>query len=193
MSAPHLHLVFNHFPVVGVFFALLLFAWAVYRRSDEMKKTVIGAVLLLTLLTVPVYLTGEEAAEEVKQFPDVAASHVDTHEAAGELAFTAMFVMGLYAAACLWLFRRTKPAAWSLWVLLVMLVVCAALMARAANLGGQIRHPEIRATSSADSLPRGGGTGVTRCSFPSAGRSRRGCGRRRGCQSGRRGASICGP
>ena len=64
------------------------------------------------------------------------------------LALILMEMTGLVAWLALWRFRR-----WHLTAVLVLSIVTFGLMARAANIGGQIRHPEILAEGTAASAP----------------------------------------
>ena len=64
MDATHLHLALNHAPLFGTLFALGLLIYGLWRKSEELKKTAMGAVVVLTLLTFPVYFSGDSAAEK---------------------------------------------------------------------------------------------------------------------------------
>lgn len=57
----HVHLIINHFPVAGVLGAMLLFLYGVVRKSREIKVVSLGVFVLLALITIPVFWTGEEA------------------------------------------------------------------------------------------------------------------------------------
>jgi hypothetical protein len=150
MNYAHWHLILNHIPVVGSFFALLLLAWAFWRHSEELKRASFGAAIIVALLTIPAYMTGEpafEAAMEVLEAtPEDEDPIVEAHESAAGLAFGGAALAGVVALAGL-LYSRAKrkplPASVTI-IVLVLLAATAALMARAANLGGMIRHSEIR-------------------------------------------------
>jgi hypothetical protein len=120
MSPAHLHLVLNHIPVLGTLFGLALLGYARYRREDAVTRAALGTFVVVALLALPAYFTGEPAEEAVEHAPGVAEQAIETHEAAGAA--------------------------------LAVAVATAGLMAWTANLGGQIRHPEIRAAAS---LPSG--------------------------------------
>lgn len=145
MDATHLHLALNHAPVFGTIFALGLLLYGLWRRSDELKKTVLGFVVVVTLLTFPAYFSGESAAEKPGAFTGISNTLVEQHDEAAALAFTGVFISGLLALTGLILFRRAKPIpTWFCLALMTLLLIVSALMVRTANLGGQIRHPEAR-------------------------------------------------
>jgi hypothetical protein len=83
-----------------------------------------------------------EDQSEVSQ--DVIAAHQD----AALLALILMEITGLVAWIALWRRRR-----WHLTAVLVLALVTFGLMASAANIGGHIRHPEIRAEAMAAPAP----------------------------------------
>jgi hypothetical protein len=70
---------------------------------------------------------------------------IDRHEESADQATAGVFFMGIAAAVALVLSRKGRPTpAWSLALLSVLAFATFALMARTANFGGHIRHPEIR-------------------------------------------------
>ena len=66
MDAAHLHLMLNHIPVLGTAFGMALIAWALFRKSEELKRVSLGVFVIIALLAVPAYLTGEPAEEIVE-------------------------------------------------------------------------------------------------------------------------------
>ena len=55
MNAGHLHIMINHFPVVGAFGATLLLIWAWYRRNDELERAALLVWVLVALSAVAAY------------------------------------------------------------------------------------------------------------------------------------------
>lgn len=146
MNATHLHLILNHLPVIGIVFGMGLLLFGLWRKSNELKKSALGAIVLVSLAAVPVYLTGEPAEEGVESLPGVSKPILEQHEEAAVAAFTGMVVLGVAALGGLLLFRRGRalPVWFSVSLLAASLIV-SGLMGWVANLGGQIRHSEIRA------------------------------------------------
>lgn len=145
MNATHLHLMLNHIPVLGTAFGLGLLVFALFRKSEELKKAAFGVFVIVALLAVPVYLTGEPAEDVAKPLPGVSKPLIEQHEEAAAVAFTGVVVLGVGALAGLIVFRRGKVVpAWFGSVMLVASLFVSGLMAWTANRGGQIRHTEIR-------------------------------------------------
>lgn len=150
MNASHWHLVLNHIPVLGTVFGLGLLAFAIWRKRDEVKKAALGSLVIVALLSVPAYLTGEPAEGMVKGLPGVAQDFIEHHEDAATVSFIGVLVVGVGALTGLILFRRgmTVPG-WFSAMILVALLIVSCLMAWTANLGGQVRHTEIRGAPAA--------------------------------------------
>lgn len=145
MSWAHIHLALNHVPVIGLLLVLLLLAVASLRRSAELMRVSYGLLVLLAAATVVVYLTGEPAEELVKNLPGFSEALVEHHEEVALIATIGMGVLGLIALVGLIRFRAPRiEAAWYGRGVLLLALLMGGLMAWTANLGGQIRHSEIR-------------------------------------------------
>ena len=146
MNAAHLHLILNHVPVLGTLIAVLLLITALVEKSDDLRRAALALFVGVALLAVPVYMSGEPAEELVERLPGVTAQQIERHEDAGLQALIAVGVVGLLSIGALAAARRSPRGARSLTVAtLVLGIVTSGLMARAALLGGQVRHTEIRA------------------------------------------------
>ena len=155
MDPTHVHLLLNHFPTIGFVIGLMLFVISLIAQNAELKRASLVIFVGIALVTIPTYVSGN-AAEEVLcaggakapvcADPGVSKSLIQTHEGAALLAFAAIILTGAFAWLGLWQIRRTSRAEnWNLAVILLLSLVAFGLVARAADIGGEIRHPEIRA------------------------------------------------
>ena len=149
MSPAHFHLVLNHVPVIGMVIAIGLLAWAVLRRDERLVRVCLGLFAVLAVAGVAAFLTGEPAEEVVEGLAGVSESAVEQHEEAARLAMIAMGALGLLSLACLFWFRKRLLPRQVAMLLLAAALVPAGAMAWTANLGGRIRHAEIRADRTA--------------------------------------------
>ncbi|WP_298039633.1 hypothetical protein [uncultured Desulfuromonas sp.] len=145
MNWAHLHLVVNHFPVVGLFFALLLFVYAHFRKNLELTSAVLGLFVVVALSVVPALLTGHRAEGVAEHLPGVSAELIEAHGSAAHIAQYAAGALGLAALAGLTvtLVRKSLPQAMAVGILLLA-ALSGAAFGWTANRGGQIRHPEVR-------------------------------------------------
>jgi uncharacterized membrane protein len=145
MNGVHIHLLLNHLPVIGIFIGLVVFALGVWRRNDSWTRLALGFFVVVALASLATMLTGEGAEEAVERLPGVTDAIIEPHEDAAKLASIAAYVLGAVSLASLiWVRGRMLPRALTVTVVPLVLLVTG-LMAYTANLGGQIRHTEIRA------------------------------------------------
>ncbi len=144
-TATHLHLMFNHVPVLGTFFVAIVLGWGLVRRSRQITSLGLILAVLLSLATIPVYLTGEPTRDQQEHAAWFVKQRVREHEEKAETAFIALLATGAVALAAVWLRRGGRPGnAVVTGVTLVGVLVAAGLFAIAALEGGQIRHEELR-------------------------------------------------
>ena len=145
MNWVHLHLALNHVPVLGTFFVGLLLVAPLVRNSEELKRCSLIGFVALALVSIPIKFTGDFANEKLAGASWLAEDRVTVQEQAAEQATTGMFLLGLAAAFALWQGRGSRPIAQAtLWTVLLLSLLTFLLMIRTANLGGEIRHEEIR-------------------------------------------------
>lgn len=149
MNYAHIHLLLNHLPILGTIFGLLLLAWATLRKSDELRCVSLGVFVVTAALAIPAYLTGEPAEEVVEHLPGVAESIIEQHENAALFALLGAALTGLVALVGLVFARRAAHLSGAVLAAVAVLAVgTSGLMGWTGNLGGQIRHTEIRSGAS---------------------------------------------
>lgn len=145
MNHDHLHLLLNHVPTVGAVAALGLLLLSLVRRNEHLTHAGLEALYLVALLTLPAYITGVGASRELRDVPGVSDFAMRMHQDAALWGFTVIELAGFLGWTALWQMRRRGHAPRGVVAATTaLLVVAIAMMAGAANLGGEIRHPEIR-------------------------------------------------
>lgn len=152
MDPVHVHLFLNHFPVICSILSVPLFLYAYWRKSDELKQLALLVLVLAAAVTIPVYLSGEPAEEVVEKLAGVSHDLIEQHEDAAYFAMISMMITGVISLIGLIAMFLKKAAAAKFLVLVALLsaIGSAGLMLRTSNLGGQIRHSEIRAGGTAE-------------------------------------------
>lgn len=147
-NVAHWHLVINHLPVVGSMAALLLLGWACFKNTDDLKRVALTALVLVAIVSIPAFLTGEPSEGYTKGLPGISARFMSYHEDLAKTALWVALAAGGAALAALIVFRKANSLPrWVAAVLLVACVVVCGLMVRTASYGGKIRHSEIRSHS----------------------------------------------
>lgn len=147
MNYAHLHLLLNHLPVIGTGLGLVLLGAGALCKSDELTKAAMVVFILMALLSIPAYLTGEPAQAAVNSYPGVTKGAIEPHEDAAGVALAGVEVLGVVALAGLVLMRRQRKPQWLMALSLALAIAVSGVMAYTANLGGQIHHPEIAGPS----------------------------------------------
>ena len=143
MNAAHVHLMLNHFSIIGSIFGLVLLVLAMVRNSRELITVSFACLASVAIISIPVYFTGKPAEHVIEHLGDVSEEVVEQHGEAAQFAFTGIECVGALALAGLWLFRAEPPPRWFLVILLVGSLLTVGAMTYTANRGRQIRHPEV--------------------------------------------------
>lgn len=149
MNLAHIHLVLNHIPVVGIPLALAFLLYGTIAKNRGAQKFAFFALVAVAAITLPTYFTGEPAEEVVENLPGVTEPLIEAHEEAAELALILTSLTGISAIAALVLARKENLYRYALYGTILAAVLAAGSLGYTANLGGQIRHTEIRANAAA--------------------------------------------
>jgi uncharacterized membrane protein len=145
MDTTHLHLLLNHVPTIGFVVALAFYIVSFFGKSDHVKQASLALMVGVAFITIPTYVTGNAAWNAIQSMDDMKVSAAETHEGAAFLAMIAIQITGALAFLGLWSMRRTGSLSHAATaVIFIFASVSFVLVAGAANLGGEIRHTEIR-------------------------------------------------
>ena len=148
MNFAHLHLIMNHVPTIGSVAALGLLFLGYARRNDHLKHVGLEVLFVIALLTLPVYVSGVAAHGELRNVKEVSDDAIRVHQDAAIIGFTLIEFAGFVGWVALWQWRRHGRAARGLVpASTILLLLSLAVMGWVANIGGEIRHPEILAGS----------------------------------------------
>src|ERR1041385_4628512 len=153
MDFPHLHMLLNHFPIIGTIVGAGLFALSLMLKAEDFRRSSLIVFVAIALLTIPAFMTGVGAQEKVVQDSSISNAMIQRHEGAAELAVWFMEITGVLSVIALWQSARgTRPVVWTTAAILIFSIVTVGLMARTGNTGGEIRHVEVRPGSEATAV-----------------------------------------
>jgi uncharacterized membrane protein len=145
MNGAHLHLMINHFPLVGLLFGLVILVVAQLRRNSDLARTGLVALVIIAIITIPAYLTGEPAHDIVHDLAGISDEILERHEWAALIALALAEIVGIIALYGLVAFRPPKELpGWFVPTLLVLCLIAVAWLGYTSSLGGQISHEETR-------------------------------------------------
>ena len=122
-----------------------LYVAAILAKSDHLKRASLVIFFCIALLSIPMFATGTAARLALAKTPEVSVAMIDAHETAAFEGLWFMELTGALAWLGLWQYRRlSRVPQGTLAAVLLAGLATFGLMARAANIGGEIRHAEIR-------------------------------------------------
>lgn len=159
MNAAHIHLLVNHFPIVGVLLSSLVLIIGLLFKQRVVLITAMGLLIFSSLTGVVAYFSGDEAEDALENVAGVNEAQIHTHETWAKygVGFTAALGVATIIALVMLLKYNEKANAAIILVLLLAFALFG-LLSKVGNTGGLIRHPEINGNVQTIS-PADGGTG----------------------------------
>ncbi len=147
-SMAHVHLLVNHFPIIGAIFIAVMFLIALLFRNVFLQKVSLWFLVAVALSTAVAYASGGGTKAAVQGLPEASDTMIAAHEQAARYALIVMFVAGVLSLGGIVLYskRPILPLYFRVSVLLVLLI-SVVVLTYVGFLGGQIMHPEIRSLS----------------------------------------------
>ncbi|MEL1240246.1 hypothetical protein [Flavobacterium flavipallidum] len=148
MNDAHLHMIVNHFPIVGTILGLLVLMGGIYFRSNSIKNTSYFLFIIATVFTVFSMATGEGAEELVEDMPNIGHEIIHNHEELAEKLAIIMYLLGVVSVIGLISNIRNHPKAkFFSYAIAVIAIVAVLLSSKVGTSGGEIHHTEIRPDS----------------------------------------------
>jgi len=147
MDFTHLHLLLNHFPVIGTLIGIGMMAFALYKKEGQLQRAVLVLWLILAALTPIIMNTGEEAEDTVENITGINEFALHEHEEAAEYAFWLMIGLGVLSLAALTLYKMQSNIYKITVFCFVLSLITFTAMARTGYLGGLIRHTELNSSA----------------------------------------------
>lgn len=145
MSGAHFHLIVNHFPIVGLFLALVVLIAGFAFKNQSVKQTALALFIIATVFAMISNISGEEAEEIVEEMNGISHHLIHEHEEKAEAFLAIMLVLGAFASVTA--VGEFLKKSWTKWLYLLLLVgACVATFfaQQTGTSGGEISHPEIR-------------------------------------------------
>lgn len=144
MNYEHLHLLLNHFPIIGSIIGAGLLLASFFGKNDDLRRSSYVVFIGIALLTIPAFLTGFAAAQMLHG-QAVADALVRRHESSALLSIWFMMITGSLALVGLWKSQETgRPPRWNVTAMLVFSLLTVGLISRTGYTAGGIRHTEVR-------------------------------------------------
>ena len=150
MNDAHLHLLVNHFPIIGTIFGLGILITGMLLKNNSVKNTAYILFIVAAVFSAFSMGTGEGAEELVEDLPSIGKQIIHEHEEIAEKFAIIMYATGLFGLLSLYTSIKNHKLAKTISYVTLALAIFAAVFAKSVGTtGGEIRHTEIRANSGA--------------------------------------------
>ena len=139
------HLLLNHLPIIVTLVGVVLLIYSLVVRNKSIIKASLSIFIFTALITIPVFLTGEDAEHEVKGLAGIRSDSIEEHEEFAAQALWGMELLGIISLVTLILLKKAGKRFSRPFILvsLFLSLLVAALMIRTGHFGGMIRHSEM--------------------------------------------------
>lgn len=145
MDPTHFHLQFVHVSIIGVIFGTVTFIYGLVFKNKSIQTLAMLSFVVVSLISIPVFLTGEEAEETVENLQGVSHDVIHEHEEAAEKAIWLMGTLGAISLITLLAAKGESRSGRTLTIVtLIVALLTSVAFTRVGYLGGQVRHSEIR-------------------------------------------------
>jgi len=145
MNDAHLHMVVNHFPIIGTIFGLGILIFGIFLKNNSLKNTAYFLFIIAAVFGFLSMNTGEGAEEMVEDFPNIGKKIIHEHEEIAEKLALVLYALGLVSIIGLYLTIKNNAKANLVSYLAVIIAVVAVFLGKQVGTsGGEIRHTEIR-------------------------------------------------
>lgn len=145
MNEAHLHLVVNHFPIIGTFFGIGILVFGLFFKNEIVKRVAFSIFTIAAIFTLFSMATGEGAEEVVENISGISKDLIEEHEELAEKLAIILYGVGLLSVASIVLsIKNNKSEKYTSIAVLLLSLIAAFLAIKTGVSGGEIRHSEIR-------------------------------------------------
>ena len=149
MNDAHLHMVVNHFPIIGTIFGLGILITGIVMKNTVIKNVAYVLFVIAAIFGLVSMSTGEGAEEIAENLPSVTDQIIHEHEEMAEKLALVLYVLG--GVSLVGLFMNVKnhaKASLVSYLAFLIALVGVFLGKQTGTTGGEVRHTEIRENAS---------------------------------------------
>jgi len=148
MNDAHLHLVVNHFPIIGMILGLGILIAGIILKNKSTKNVAYVLFIVAAIFAFFSMSTGEGAEELVEDMPSIGKQIIHEHEEMAEKLAIVLYALGFVSLVGLYLnIKNHTKATLVSFIALTIGVVAVFLAQQVGTSGGEIRHTEIRSNA----------------------------------------------
>ncbi|WP_353076501.1 hypothetical protein [Flavobacterium sp.] len=152
MNDAHVHMVVNHFPIIGTIFGLGILITGIVMKNNVVKNVAYVLFCISAIFGFASMFTGEGAEEIAENLPSVTDQIIHEHEEMAEKLALVLYVLAGISLVGLYLnFKKHTKANLVSYFAFVIALVAVFLGKQTGTTGGEVRHTEIRANTTVGS------------------------------------------
>jgi uncharacterized membrane protein len=145
MNQAHLHLAFNHFPIVGIVIGFGILIVGIFSKNRTLVNTAYVLFIVATLFGLLSMNTGEGAEELVEDLPEIGHKIIHEHEELAEKFMLVLYALTIGAIVGLYFdFKKNPKTRLISYIVAIVSLIGVVLSIYTGTSGGEIRHTEIR-------------------------------------------------
>ncbi|QKJ63872.1 hypothetical protein [Flavobacterium sp. M31R6] len=148
MNDAHLHMVVNHFPIIGTIFGFGILIVGLILKNKTLINTSYVLFIVAAIFGAFSMGTGEGAEELVEDMPNIGKQIIHEHEELAEKLAILLYVLAGLSLAGLYLnYKNNAKSKLLSFLILGVATTGLFLVQKVGTSGGEIRHTEIRANA----------------------------------------------
>ncbi|SHG76216.1 hypothetical protein SAMN05443549_106154 [Flavobacterium fluvii] len=145
MNEAHLHLLVNHYPIVGTILGLGVLMAGMIIKKDSVKNTAYVLFVIGALFAYASMATGEGAEKLVEDMPNIGDEIIHKHEEMSENFAVVMYILGFCSLLGIYFdYKNHVKSKLVAAITLIIAIVSVIFALYVGTSGGEIRHTEIR-------------------------------------------------
>jgi uncharacterized membrane protein len=148
MNDAHLHMLVNHFPIIGTIFGFGILIVSLFLKNKSIQNTAYFLFVITAIFAFASMYTGEGAEEMVEDMPNIGHHIIHEHEEIAEKLALVLYLLGFISIVGFYLNQKSHAKSKILSFVIATIAFIGVIIAtQVGTSGGEIRHTEIRENS----------------------------------------------
>jgi uncharacterized membrane protein len=145
MNDAHLHMVVNHFPIIGTILAIGILVAGLLNKNQSIINTAYVLFIIGAIFGILSMNTGEGAEELVEDMPGIGWKIIHEHEELAEKMALLLDILGVLSLVGFYFqYKRNSKQKLVSYLILIIGIASLFVIQKVGTSGGEIRHTEIR-------------------------------------------------